>query len=135
MDKALMHLLDMALAVMLLVLGVTVFFVSMVPIMTYTGEDILPEDMRVTQGASSVVRDRTCSDIYILLNDGSQVSFVEGGPGISIYIDDVYYKGITDFNERRQLEQSISGMAYSGFDREVVVDEQGTITAIKFRGR
>lgn len=147
MDKSLGHLLELGVASILFILGLSTFLTMQSNLMNFQQEGIAASQL---QGDVMVSKEEETATtiskeaLYFVLTEDSHLGkgnwLGEGGyasdtNGINITIDGIAYPVVTDYSGKRSLKLALQTLPSSEFEVNYVVDDEGRLREIRYIGR
>ncbi len=146
MDVSISRVLEMGLAFILFVWGLSVFILLNDGMVSLTqGEFIHREEMQVTmlEGALSV--DKTSvEEIYLILTDDAfmnqdnwlgETGYIASSGRVAIYVDGIQYTPVSDLKGRQILGMDLSSLPSTTFEKYYHCDDEGLLTELHFISR
>lgn len=147
MDTSIGRLLEIGIAFVLFIVGISTFIVIQQGILSMTNEGkeaaVRESQVRMIEGTETETL-ITIEKLYMLLTDESigdrshwlgDTGYVSMAGGVTVYIDGMQFPGVTDYKGRQYLRASLLALTHSQFEKNYHVNAEGLITEIHFTGR
>lgn len=147
METSIRRLLEIGVAFILFMIGISTFIVMHQGIRSMIGEGkeatVRESQVRMIEGAAKETL-TTIEELYFLLTDEhigdrsnwlGDTGYVSMAGRVTIYIDGVEFTGVTDYKGRQNLRGSLLSLTHSQFEKDYHINAEGLITEIHFTGR
>ena len=147
METSIHRLLEIGVAFILFIIGISTFTVMHQGIMSMISEGkeatLRESQVRMIEGSAEETV-TTIEQLYVLLTDESMgdrsnwlgdTGYVSMVGGVTIHIDGIEFTGVTDYKGRQNLRDSLMSLTHNQFEKDYHINAEGHMTEIHFTGR
>ncbi len=147
MDRSLGHLLEIGMAFMLFVFGLSTFLGMQGDLMNFQQEGRVAarhhEDVVISEVQQTVTY-LSKEGLYFVLTEDSHLGkgnwlgesgYTSDAGGVEVYVDGLAYPVVTDYAGKRSLKLALQTLTATEFEVSYVVDASGKLTEIRYTSR
>lgn len=147
MNKSIEQLLEISVAFILFVFGLSTFLTMQSGLMDHQREGRLAVTIQQDVGVTDQPVPATYvskEGLYFVLTEDSHLGkgnwlgesgYTSDAGGIKVTVNGVVYPVVTDYRGKRSLKIALQALPYTVFDEAYVVDDQGRLSEIRYTGR